>query len=397
MLMCRARVRSNEWRTAEVYEDARAAMRQFEKAGEVALVVDAASWAAAHASRMGELSVASDLATRSLLVLDSVEDDGLRIEIFNRLGIFCISFLDYDRALELLSEALAAAERLGDMEKFSRQLANIADCLLLVHRQRHLAGLPDEGSDLPRARSAVDELFERATDEFIRRTGTYRLRAEVLCELGDPQGALAVLDEYRDQSDLAIAAQRAAIAWVTARCLRLSGQPERALIEAGRAVSIARDSDDDQGLMEALEELAAAQQAAGHGDAALATARLVNARMWAIHQRETKQLVQEVWGRVEFIRDSATLRSQAEEPSHRVEEDALTGIGDRRILERFLANETPEEPLLALLVVGIDGFQEINDTFGRGAGDAVLRRIGRLLKDEVRVRQIAVRYGDDEL
>ena len=100
--MCRARVRSNQWHTAEVYEDARAAMRQFEKAGEGALVVDAASWAAAHASRMGELSVASDLATRSLLALKSVEDDALRIEIFNRLGIFCISFLDYDRALEQL-------------------------------------------------------------------------------------------------------------------------------------------------------------------------------------------------------------------------------------------------------------------------------------------------------
>ena len=51
--MCRARVRSNQWHTAEVYEDARAAMRQFEKAGEGALVVDAASWAAAHLREKG--------------------------------------------------------------------------------------------------------------------------------------------------------------------------------------------------------------------------------------------------------------------------------------------------------------------------------------------------------
>ena len=34
LLMCRARVRSNQWRTAAVYEDAREAMRQFERAGE---------------------------------------------------------------------------------------------------------------------------------------------------------------------------------------------------------------------------------------------------------------------------------------------------------------------------------------------------------------------------
>jgi tetratricopeptide (TPR) repeat protein len=263
------------------------------------------------------------------------EDERLRMEIHNRLGIFCISFLDYDRALEQLDASLAAAERLGDVEKISRQLANIADCLLLIHRQRHLTHAQDDGTELLRANSAIEELFDRATDDFIRRTGTYRLRAEVLCELGRPQEALAVLDQYRDQSSgLAIAAQRAAIAWVMARCLRLDGQADRALTAAHRAVSIAQDSDDDQAWMEALEELAAAQEAAGDSDGALATAREVNARIWTIHQQETRQLVQEVWGRADFIRDQATLQSQAAEASRRAGEDAMTGLGNRQMLER---------------------------------------------------------------
>ena len=305
LLMCRARVRSNQWHTAEVYEDAREAMREFEKAGEGDLVVDAASWAAAHASRMGELSVASDLATRSLLALETVEDESLRIEIHNRLGIFCVSFLDYGRALDQLESALAAAERVGDLDKISRQLANLGDCLLLIYRQRRFAEVQNAEAQLLRAHTVIEDLFARATDDFIRRTGTYRLRAEALCELGRPKEGLAVLDQY-DDAGLAVSAQLSAIAWIRARCLRLSGDPDAAVIEADRAVAFARDSDDDQALMEALEELAAARAAAGDKDGALDAASQVNARMWTIHQRETRQLVKEVWWRADFIRNQAS-------------------------------------------------------------------------------------------
>src|SRR5512140_921987 len=77
LLMCRARVRSNQWRTAEVFQDTREAMRLFERAGEGLLAVDAASWASAHASRMGELGIASELATRSLVALESIDDERL--------------------------------------------------------------------------------------------------------------------------------------------------------------------------------------------------------------------------------------------------------------------------------------------------------------------------------
>ncbi|HBW21655.1 MAG TPA: hypothetical protein DEH11_22910, partial [Actinobacteria bacterium] len=114
LLMCRARVRSNQWRTADVCRDARAAMSLFEMAGEPEQAVDAASLGAAHASRLGELSLASELATKSILGLDTVTDGRLLTEIANRLGIFCYSFLDYDRAVELFEVSLAAAERTGD-------------------------------------------------------------------------------------------------------------------------------------------------------------------------------------------------------------------------------------------------------------------------------------------
>jgi diguanylate cyclase (GGDEF)-like protein len=397
LLMCRARVLSNQWRTAAVYDDAREALRLFERAGEGDLAVDAASWAAAHASRMGELAVASDLATRSLLALESVEDDRLRMEIHNRLGIFCISFLDYERANEQFEASLAAAERIGDLDKICRQLHNIADGLLLAIRQRQLAHVPTGDDELDRAEAVVRELMARETDEFRRRGASHRLLAEVLCERGRPEEALAVLDARRGKAGgVAMAAQRAALAWIEARCLRLAGRPEEAVIEAQRAVEIARYSDDDHELMLALEELSACQDAAGDLKAALATARQVKARMWTIHQRETRQLVQEVWGRADFVRDQSSLQSQAGEARRRADEDELTGLGNRRILERFIRNEAPGQPHLALIVIDVDNFKEIDGAFGHRVADDVLRRIGRLLRDEIQAHEVAVRHGGDE-
>ena len=94
LLMCRTRLSSNQWRTADVVADARRAMTLFEEAGDGESAVDAASLAAAHASRLGELSLASDLATKCILALDWVTSSRLRANIANRLGIYCYSFLD---------------------------------------------------------------------------------------------------------------------------------------------------------------------------------------------------------------------------------------------------------------------------------------------------------------
>lgn len=396
LLMCRARVRSNQWRTAQVYQDTREAMRLFERAGEGDLVVDAASWAAAHASRMGEISVASELATRSLVALEVTEDERLRMEIHNRLGIFCGSFLDYDRAIEQFEASLGAAERIGDRDKTCRQLHNIADTLLVAARERRLANMQAGVEELARAETVVRELLARATEDFIRRGASHRLLAEVLCEQGRAEEALEVLDRFRDQtSGIGPTAQRAAVAWIEARCLRLAGRSDKALTEAERAVAIARFSDEDHELMLALEELAACQEAVGDSTAALATAREVKATIWTIHERQTRQLVQEVWRRADFIRDQATLQSQAAEASRRSGEDAVTGLGNRQMLEQFLRNEAPGQEQLALILIDVDQFKEINGAFGLRIGDDVVRRIGRLLRDEVQAHRAAVRCDGD--
>jgi diguanylate cyclase (GGDEF)-like protein len=99
---------------------------------------------------------------------------------------------------------------------------------------------------------------------------------------------------------------------------------------------------------------------------------------------------------VDFERDHRNLQTQAAEATRSAEQDALTGIGNRRLLERFLHEETARRTEVACIIADIDSFKEVNDTFGHEIGDVVLRRIGQLFSSKTRDGQLAIRYGGDE-
>jgi|GEM_PF-2956696 len=80
--------------------------------------------------------------------------------------------------------------------------------------------------------------------------------------------------------------------------------------------------------------------------------------------------------------------------------DALTGLYNRRYFDRSLEREISlseykRHPLSAILI-DIDHFKHINDTYGHEAGDEVLRELGVLLQKSIRDRDRAYRYGGEE-
>ncbi len=250
---------------------------------------------------------------------------------------------------------------------------------------------------LERAETAIRRLLSEGTAEISRRSGSYRLLAEVLCDLGRVEEALQLLDEFRDEANaIASASQRAAVALVEARCLRLAGREEEALAAARRGVEIVEGSNDEQELTLALEELVACEEAAGDLKNALVHALDAKGHMSAIHHRQTRQLVQQVWTRVDLERDHRTLQTRVTEAARSAEEDALTGVGNRRLLERFLGEEEVRQAKVACIIADIDSFKEINDTFGHDVGDAVLCQVGRLFASKARSGQQVIRYGGDE-
>ncbi len=82
---------------------------------------------------------------------------------------------------------------------------------------------------------------------------------------------------------------------------------------------------------------------------------------------------------------SAELRLANQRLNHMVEIDALTGLTNRRGLERLLHSEIHaarrEQQPLTLMLCDIDFFKSYNDNLGHLAGDECLREVARLLRD----------------
>ena len=78
------------------------------------------------------------------------------------------------------------------------------------------------------------------------------------------------------------------------------------------------------------------------------------------------------------------------------EYDALTGILNRRAFDEVCAaSESNREPI-ALLLIDMDNFKSINDTYGHAGGDVALKQLAKLLKDTFRTVDYIARIGGDE-
>ncbi|HUP60275.1 MAG TPA: diguanylate cyclase [Thermoanaerobaculia bacterium] len=119
-------------------------------------------------------------------------------------------------------------------------------------------------------------------------------------------------------------------------------------------------------------------------------------------RRQAEKLRQRVEEKTAELQETVQLLEQA---NSRLEilsmEDDLTGIANRRFFERALTDEwnraRRRETPLALILLDLDHFKELNDFRGHPAGDDALRRIGAFLADTIRRSgEVVARYGGEE-
>ncbi len=157
-------------------------------------------------------------------------------------------------------------------------------------------------------------------------------------------------------------------------------------------------------LEQVIELRVKSRAASGQSGSAMLLARLVE----GLDQEDWKKLASDA--RLEHwlgipLRSSgaqslAAFQDTLEELVFQRDHDSLTGLPNRRFFDRHLGMELERAARtsspLSLVMLDLDNFKRINDSYGHACGDVVLKRLGAFLRKAVRPYDIPARVGGEE-
>jgi two-component system cell cycle response regulator len=366
----------------------------------------------------GAVEAADEVITA--LRLSCATDDALaRSIVCANLALICSRLSLYDAAVDLARQAVAQAERSGDAEAIGHAVSNHGSLHAdYLYRYSTVSAEEKEGY----LTFAIDE-SRRATefanaheDGEIQRVSGCNL-VEFLLMRGDLAGAEAAMR------------QTEAAPGITCR---------RAKIHRGHTWALLLEAKGDPAALGALEEslerclaypyLELALFASEHRSRLLAEAGryeeafVEHKRFHALFQKTNNEdhsrhiqchmvldQIEQMWAvvagenaRAETLsRQSASLASEAERLTRDTLEDALTGLANRRRLDRLLAQFALEDRPYAIAILDLDHFKQVNDVFSHAVGDVVLRRVGEIMRATLAALdgltdRLACRLGGEE-
>jgi len=320
---------------------------------------------------------------------------------------------DVQSALGALAVALRLSGATDEANRVERRLAVVEEQLPPHQRVSRWSNLAFEhvAQAMGAARQPpfeVDgDLLEQAVTEIekahlLADWKTYRVvevEAQVLSALpdalvGDADAGLAQLRAGRDVLERGPEATSAQLFWAVGmvRALVRIGRFHEAAAEGNRVLALVRDhgADSDRAIL-AYEVMRAEHpllERAGTGTAEYLS--LTEARVGTDFA-----LVSALFrARVDLLRGADERRLLARAASL----DSLTGLINRRGAASAIAEAAvlPEDESVALLLIDLDGFKDVNDNAGHLAGDLVLQRVSHALRKAARLEDVVARWGGDE-
>ncbi len=106
--------------------------------------------------------------------------------------------------------------------------------------------------------------------------------------------------------------------------------------------------------------------------------------------------IPELHGVVVNVRDMTNSKNLERSLRYQALHDPLTDLPNRRLFEAELARALPPETLLAVLFIDLDGFKQVNDTYGHDIGDDLLVQVSQRMQFCLRETDTLARIGGDE-
>lgn len=415
----------------------------------------AGTWLCSHLLRLGRYDELQREAARTLPLLVDAELAGERRELLRLLTLAACETGAYDVALDAAQElaqlavsagaagpaltagsTLAACfERMGDswqaVRVLSKALQDHGDaapdlplasalnalCAISIGEFHRLCGAATDAeaaAALARGRAAGERalgLLERLPDPAVYEAVVLGNLGEILLHQGERSEADRLLQRAHERAtDRGFAAYGWRVACSQAEALRLDGQATEAWQAMERLLAEMGDAPPPQTAIRAHHVAYLACRALGRFEPALvhfeAVERLERQRATAQLRAQSQLFVTRTeaqraqWVAEQAQHEAKQQRARAVELAETAERDPLTGLGNRRHLDRrcsalLPAAEQAGQPL-ALAVLDIDRFKSINDHHGHAGGDRVLVAMAQLLRENTRTGDVLVRHGGEE-
>lgn len=349
--------------------------------------------AAVFLDQVDDLARAIEYAVDAMVMLDEIEFDSLEtVRASLALSGFFLRMSSFDTAVETGRRAFAGARQIDGVPIDSVAYSFGYMCAEAAH----------VATD--KIRKQIYLVDAAGAEAWLRANGLNPVSTEMLAggirgEIAAARGETIEQDELDGAAGLYEQAAPDLVAWhllVRATNARRLGDSRSALELLELAVPGLEASADNHCLVRAIDERGKAKADLGDLEGAYADSRHLATlvRTWQIAQ--VGWLSSQVTRRAELERTASVLREQAEQLTADLDHDVTTGCRSRRWLESHLLHLEDSDIDGAVLMIDIDRFKGVNDTYGHSVGDEVLARFGGLIAAATGTDHEVARFGGEE-
>ena len=357
-------------------------------------------------------------------VLDGIAespDDEIAFRSHNMLGMIFSSRGDFEGARDEFDLAIAAGARLGDEYYLQRAHVNRASLSLRIGDDLRSAGQNAEALDSYRVGALACEEIRRDAEQHVSLeslAGCVGVLGELYQRLGNSTEAFSLFEEMRKYGESlknevlqAEALNNLGRHFIETGDLQLAEQSIDCSLRLASHAGARRHVVDAYASLARLYEVRFDWKAAFEAyktfhlaSDELLRSEIATASRVRVVWREFQKAQREVRAYRErfelLIHENEALEKRAFGLSSAALEDPLTGLANRRYFDarvhELVEDHRNRGARLAMAMVDIDHFKEVNDCFSHVVGDKVLRLVAQMIRSHCRGGDVAARFGGDE-